>query len=238
MVQLKGNDRSAFVASMFGRISRRYDLLNTFMTVGMHYMWRRKAAKLAATHVSGDILDVASGTGDFAFDLLKHSNVNIVVGLDFSPEMLNVAIKKSVRLGLDSRFIPVIGDAHILPFPDERFASATVGFGVRNFSDLPKALADIVRVTRRGGKVTVLEIVRPKGRLASVIFLRYFRWVTPKLGRFFAGDYEAYKYLPESVQNFMLVTQLSEIIEGAGLRNLVIETKGMGSIAIISGKRP
>jgi demethylmenaquinone methyltransferase/2-methoxy-6-polyprenyl-1,4-benzoquinol methylase len=238
LVQLKGNDRSAFVASMFGRISRRYDLLNTLMTVGLHYMWRKKAAELATAHVSGDILDVASGTGDFAFDLLKYSNVNIVVGLDFSPEMLDVAIRKSVRLGLDSRFIPVIGDAHILPFPNERFASATVGFGVRNFSDLPKALADIVRVTRRGGKVTVLEIVRPQGRLASVLFLRYFRWVTPKLGRIFAGDYEAYKYLPESVQNFMSAAQLSEILEGAGLRNLVVDTKGMGSIAIISGERP
>ncbi len=238
MVQLKGNDRSAFVASMFGRISRRYDLLNTLMTVGLHYMWRKKAAELATAHVSGDILDVASGTGDFAFDLLKYSNVNIVVGLDFSPEMLDVAIRKSVRLGLDGRFIPVIGDAHILPFPNERFASATVGFGVRNFSDLPKALADIVRVTRRGGKVTVLEIVRPQGRLASVLFLRYFRWVTPKLGRIFAGDYEAYKYLPESVQNFMSAAQLSEILEGAGLRNLVVDTKGMGSIAIISGERP
>lgn len=208
------------------------------MTVGLHYMWRKKAAELATAHVSGDILDVASGTGDFAFDLLKYSNVNIVVGLDFSPEMLDVAIRKSVRLGLDSRFIPVIGDAHILPFPNERFASATVGFGVRNFSDLPKALADIVRVTRRGGKVTVLEIVRPQGRLASVLFLRYFRWVTPKLGRIFAGDYEAYKYLPESVQNFMSAAQLSEILEGAGLRNLVVDTKGMGSIAIISGERP
>lgn len=238
MVQLKGNDRSAFVASMFGRISRRYDLLNTLMTVGLHYMWRKKAAELATAHVSGDILDVASGTGDFAFDLLKYSNVNIVVGLDFSPEMLDVAIRKSVRLGLDGRFIPVIGDAHILPFPNERFASATVGFGVRNFSDLPKALADIVRVTRRGGKVTVLEIVRPQGRLASVLFLRYFRWVTPKLGRIFAGDYEAYKYLPESVQNFMSAAQLSEILEGAGLRNLVVDTKGMGSIAIISAERP
>jgi demethylmenaquinone methyltransferase/2-methoxy-6-polyprenyl-1,4-benzoquinol methylase len=238
LVQLKGNDRSAFVASMFGRISRRYDLLNTLMTVGLHYMWRKKAAELATAHVSGDILDVASGTGDFAFDLLKYSNVNIVVGLDFSPEMLDVAIRKSVRLGLDGRFIPVIGDAHILPFPNERFASATVGFGVRNFSDLPKALADIVRVTRRGGKVTVLEIVRPQGRLASVLFLRYFRWVTPKLGRIFAGDYEAYKYLPESVQNFMSAAQLSEILEGAGLRNLVVDTKGMGSIAIISGERP
>jgi demethylmenaquinone methyltransferase/2-methoxy-6-polyprenyl-1,4-benzoquinol methylase len=238
LVQLKGNDRSAFVASMFGRISRRYDLLNTLMTVGLHYMWRKKAAELATAHVSGDILDVASGTGDFAFDLLKYSNVNIVVGLDFSPEMLDVAIRKSVRLGLDGRFIPVIGDAHILPFPNERFASATVGFGVRNFSDLPKALADIVRVTRRGGKVTVLEIVRPQGRLASVLFLRYFRWVTPKLGRIFAGDYEAYKYLPESVQNFMSAAQLSEILEGAGLRNLVVDTKGMGSIAIISAERP
>lgn len=226
------------MASMFGRISRRYDLLNTIMTAGMHYVWRGNAAKLATADISGDFLDIASGTGDFAFDLLKYSNVNSVVGLDFSPEMLDVAIIKRDNLGFNTKFLPVIGDVHTLPFSDERFAGATVGFGVRNFSDLPKALADIVRVTRRGGRVTVLEIVRPRGKLRSVLFLRYFNWVTPSLGKFFAGDYEAYRYLPESVKYFMSAAQLASVFESVGLRNVVVKTKGMGSVAIVSGEKP
>jgi demethylmenaquinone methyltransferase/2-methoxy-6-polyprenyl-1,4-benzoquinol methylase len=208
------------------------------MTVGMHYIWRRNAAKLAATHVSGDILDVASGTGDFAFDLLKHSNVEIVIGLDFSPEMLNVAISKSVKLGLDGRFIPVIGDAHLLPFSEERFASVTVGFGVRNFSDLPKALADIVRVTRRGGKVIVLEIVKPQGFLMARIFPMYFRTFTPVLGGIFAGEREAYDYLPQSVQGFKTASELAVTMENGGLRDVNVDLKALGTVAILSGRKP
>jgi demethylmenaquinone methyltransferase/2-methoxy-6-polyprenyl-1,4-benzoquinol methylase len=238
LVQLKGNEKSRFLALMFGRISRRYDLLNTLMTVGMHYIWRRNAAKLAANDISGDFLDIASGTGDFAFDLLRFSNVNLVVGLDFSPEMLDVAVVKSDDLGFTSKFLPVIGDVHTLPFPDERFSGTTVGFGVRNFSDLQKALAEIVRVTGRGGRVTVLEIVRPRGKFLAIMFLRYFNWFTPKLGRFFARDYEAYRYLPESVQHFMSAKQLASVLESVGLQDIVIRTKGMGSVAIISGVKP
>lgn len=238
MVQLKGNEKSRFVASMFGRISRRYDLLNTLMTVGMHYIWRRNAAKLAVDNIFGDFLDIASGTGDFAFDLLRYSNVDLVVGLDFSPEMLDVAVVKRDDLGFASKFLPVIGDVHSLPFPDDRFSGTTVGFGVRNFADLQKAMAEIVRVTGQGGRVTVLEIVRPRGKLLAILFLRYFNWLTPKLGRFFARDYEAYRYLPESVKHFMSATQLATVLESVGLQDIVIRTKGMGSVAIVSGEKP
>jgi demethylmenaquinone methyltransferase/2-methoxy-6-polyprenyl-1,4-benzoquinol methylase len=223
---------------MFGRISRRYDFLNTLMTGGMHYVWRRNAAKITAADISGDILDIASGTGDFAFDLLKYPNINTVVGLDFSPNMLDVAMEKSSKLGFENEFIAAIGDAHSLPFLDESFAGATVGFGVRNFADLPKALADIVRVTRRGGKVTILEIVIPKGKLSAAIFISYFKWITPKMGRLFAGDREAYKYLPESVEFFMSSDELIDHLGRAGLINVTVQTKGFGSIAIISGERP
>ncbi|KAA1304405.1 MAG: ubiquinone/menaquinone biosynthesis methyltransferase [SAR202 cluster bacterium] len=238
MAQLKGNERSAFVASMFGRISRRYDFLNTLMTGGMHYVWRKSAAKLTASDISGDVLDIASGTGDFAFNLLKYPNIETVVGLDFSPNMLDVAVEKSSKLGFENEFVVAVGDAHSLPFSDESFAGATIGFGVRNFADLPKALADIVRVTKRGGRVTILEIVIPKGKLSATIFISYFKWITPKMGRLFAGDSEAYKYLPESVESFMSSDQLTEHLEKAGLINVTVQTKGFGSIAIISGERP
>ena len=208
------------------------------MTGGMHYVWRKSAAKLTASDISGDVLDIASGTGDFAFNLLKYPNIETVVGLDFSPNMLDVALEKSSKLGFENEFVVAVGDAHSLPFSDESFAGATIGFGVRNFADLPKALADIVRVTKRGGRVTILEIVIPKGKLSATIFISYFKWITPKMGRLFAGDSEAYKYLPESVESFMSSDQLTEHLEKAGLINVTVQTKGFGSIAIISGERP
>ena len=208
------------------------------MTGGMHYVWRKSAAKLTASDISGDVLDIASGTGDFAFNLLKYPNIETVVGLDFSPNMLDVAVEKSSKLGFENEFVVAVGDAHYLPFVDESFAGATIGFGVRNFADLPKALADIVRVTKRGGRVTILEIVIPKGKLSATIFISYFKWITPKMGRLFAGDSEAYKYLPESVESFMSSDQLTEHLEKAGLINVTVQTKGFGSIAIISGERP
>ena len=208
------------------------------MTGGMHYVWRKSAAKLTASDISGDVLDIASGTGDFAFNLLKYPNIETVVGLDFSPNMLDVAVEKSSKLGFENEFVAAVGDAHSLPFSDESFAGATIGFGVRNFADLPKALADIVRVTKRGGRVTILEIVIPKGKLSATIFISYFKWITPKLGRLFAGDSEAYKYLPESVESFMSSDQLTEYLGKAGLINVTVQTKGFGSIAIISGERP
>tara|TARA_Y100000590_G_C15702217_1_gene1007226 strand:+ start:1094 stop:1720 length:627 start_codon:yes stop_codon:yes gene_type:complete len=208
------------------------------MTGGMHYVWRKSAAKLTASDISGDVLDIASGTGDFAFDLLKYPNIETVVGLDFSPNMLDVAVEKSSKLGFENEFVVAVGDAHSLPFSDESFAGATIGFGVRNFADLPKALADIVRVTKRGGRVTILEIVIPKGKLSATIFISYFKWITPKMGRLFAGDSEAYKYLPESVESFMSSDQLTEYLGKAGLINVTVQTKGFGSIAIISGERP
>lgn len=208
------------------------------MTGGMHYVWRKSAAKLTASDISGDVLDIASGTGDFAFNLLKYPNIETVVGIDFSPNMLDVAVEKSSKLGFENEFVVAVGDAHSLPFSDESFAGATIGFGVRNFADLPKALADIVRVTKRGGRVTILEIVIPKGKLSATIFISYFKWITPKMGRLFAGDSEAYKYLPESVESFMSSDQLTEHLEKAGLINVTVQTKGFGSIAIISGERP
>ena len=203
------------------------------MTGGMHYVWRKSAAKLTASDISGDVLDIASGTGDFAFNLLKYPNIETVVGLDFSPNMLDVAVEKSSKLGFENEFVVAVGDAHSLPFSDESFAGATIGFGVRNFADLPKALADIVRVTKRGGRVTILEIVIPKGKLSATIFISYFKWITPKMGRLFAGDSEAYKYLPESDESFMSSDELTEHLEKAGLINVTVQTKGFGSIAII-----
>ena len=238
MAKLRGEARSRYVSRMFGRISRRYDLLNTVMTGGMHYVWRRSAADIAfGSGLNGAALDVACGTGDFAFDLARKPSIEQVVGLDFTPEMLALAKVKARRQGLDAATTFAVGDAHALPFADDAFVCATVGFGARNFIDVPRALREMARVVRPGGRVVVLEIVRMEGRgLRSRLLPWCFRKVAPILGAALAGDSEAYSYLPESVGEFLSARQLAAAMENAGLRNVRRRSLALGMVAIVSGE--
>ena len=238
MARLRGEERARYVSRMFGRISRRYDLLNTVMTGGMHYAWRRMAAYTAVgTGLDGAALDVACGTGDFAFDLARKPNIEHVVGLDFVPQMLALAKGKSSRQGLIAQTTFTVGDAHALPFADDSFVCATVGFGVRNFIDVPRALSEMARVVMPGGRVVVLEIVRVEGEGLHRRALPWcFQRVAPILGAVLAGDSEAYSYLPQSVDEFLSARQLAEVMEGAGMRNVQRRSLGLGMVAIVSGE--
>ena len=238
MANLRGEERARYVSRMFGRISRRYDLLNTVMTGGMHYAWRRMAAYAAVgSGLDGIALDVACGTGDFAFDLARKPNIEHVVGLDFVPQMLALAKGKAARQDLGNRTTFTIGDAHALPFPDDSFVCATVGFGVRNFIDVPGALSEMARVVQPGGRVVVLEIVRMEGKNLHKRALPWcFQKVAPLLGAILAGDGEAYSYLPQSVDEFLSARQLAAAMEDAGLRNVQRRSLGMGMVAIVVGE--
>lgn len=239
LARLSGSERARYVARMFARISRRYDRLNTIMSCGMHYSWRRQAADMSVGDLSGDALDVATGTGDFALDLIRKPEITGVVGVDFTPAMLPLAIEKARSRSLYDRVSFVAGDAHALPFPDGQFVSAVVGFGVRNFVDLPLALGELRRVVKPGGRVVVLEIVRQAGaNPIAKLFPFYFRRVTPLMGLLFAGEREAYTYLPESVQEFLTARELATYMEDAGLVNVRYRTLALGSIAILVGEKP
>ena len=226
MAHLRGRDRSRYVARMFSRISRRYDRLNTIMTAGRHYAWRRQAAQMAVGELTGTALDVACGTGDFAIALAARAQVHSVVGLDFAKPMLPLAVEKS----RDRAAAPVdyiAGDAHSLPFPDDIFICVTVGFGVRNFVDLPRALSEMARVLRPGGRLVVLEIVRMEGRgVLPRLLPAFFRATAPWLGALFAGDREAYTYLPESVQGFVTASDIAAAVGEAGPGLARSETAG------------
>ena len=238
MAHLKGQERARYVAGMFARISRRYDLLNTVMTGGRHYAWRRLAADMAIGGEIGPALDVATGTGDFAFDLARCSQVTQVAGLDFSPEMLAVAARKTGWKGLAGSIDYLVGEAHALPFPDNHFICATAGFGIRNYIDVPLALREMARVVRPSGRVVVLEIVRLDGRGPMTRFLTlYFRYVTPLLGAVLAGDRAAYTYLPESVTAFSSADELASMMEDAGLHNVAVRRLALGTVAIIVGEK-
>ena len=238
MAHLRGRERARYVTRMFARISRRYDLLNTVMTAGRHYAWRRQAADTAVGGARGPALDVATGTGDFAFELARKSSVSHVIGLDCTGEMLAVAMRKAQRNGLAERVTLLAGDAHALPFPDDRFICATVGFGVRNLIDAPKALREMARVVRPGGRVVILEIVRTDGKdLLSRLFPVYFRYVTPLLGAVLAGDRQAYAYLPESVREFFSGSELASMLEEAGFQNVTFRRLALGAVNIHVGQK-
>ena len=193
---------------------------------------------MAVGEMSGPALDVATGTGDFTFDLLGHSQVSNVVGLDFTRAMLPLAIDKARARGTDDRVEFVAGDAHALPFSDDTFICATVGFGVRNFIDVSLALREMRRVVRPGGRVVILEIVRQDGiNPVGKLFPLYFRRVTPWMGALFAGDREAYTYLPESVQGFLSADELAAMMREAGLVNVRHQRLALGTVAIHVGEK-
>ena len=238
MAQLRGPERARYVTSMFARISRRYDLLNSVMSGGRHHAWRRKATGMAVEGLSGMALDVATGTGDFAFDLARRSEVTSVVGLDFTRDMMTIGVQKGIRHGVGSSVSFTEGDAHDLPFADDSFMCATVGFGIRNFIDVPKALREMARVVVPGGRVVSLEIVRQDGRdPISAMARLHFRYATPWLGALLAGDREAYTYLPQSAQGFMSTDELSDAMTGAGLQVTRCVKLALGTVAIHVGEK-
>jgi demethylmenaquinone methyltransferase / 2-methoxy-6-polyprenyl-1,4-benzoquinol methylase len=219
----------AQVRAMFDRIARVYDLMNSVMTVGMHHRWRERAAELAAIGPGDRALDVATGTGDLAVALRRRGAE--VVGVDFSERMLQLAREKAP----DVRF--EVGNALELPYADDEFDAATVGFGARNFSDLPAGLAEMARVVRPGGRVVVLEITTPERPPLSWFFRLWFDRLVPLLGRL-AGDPEAYSYLPSSVRRFPGATALAAEMAGAGLIDIRYVVTAGGIIAIHAGEVP
>jgi len=239
----------AEVRRMFDRIAGLYDVMNSVMTAGLHHRWRARAADLAAVGPGDRVLDVATGTGDLAFELARRvAPGGEVVGSDFSAGMLDRARAKDGAGGGRQRrmagsgesAVPSAtvrfewGDAQALPYEDASFAAATVGFGARNFADLEKGLREMTRVVRPGGRVVVLEITQPQRPPLSTFFSLWFDRVVPVVGRL-AADEQAYSYLPSSVKRFPRPDELAATMERAGLGDLRWVVTAGGIIALHMG---
>jgi demethylmenaquinone methyltransferase/2-methoxy-6-polyprenyl-1,4-benzoquinol methylase len=189
------------VAKMFNNISGRYDFLNHFLSLGIDIQWRKKAIQFLKPFQPKTILDVATGTGDFAFEALALSPEK-VVGIDISEGMLDVGRKKVQVAGKTDKINLEYGDSENLPFQDNSFDAVTVAFGVRNFENLDKGLNEIHRVIKPGGHIVVLEFSKPAKFPMKQLYHLYFRFILPVIGRLVSKDQSAYTYLPESVQAF------------------------------------
>ncbi len=224
------------VARMFDNISPKYDLLNRVLSFGIDQYWRKVAIGMLRSQNPKHILDVATGTADFAIAALA-LNPQKVVGVDISAGMLDMGRVKLKERNLNGRIELVQADSARLPFSDQQFDAATVAFGVRNFEVLGDGLADIYRVLRPDGKLIVLEFSKPTLFPVKQLYYLYSRYVLPLIGRTISRDKTAYTYLPESVAAFPEGKDFLDYMERVGYRNLQQKRLTFGICSIYSGQK-
>lgn len=223
------------VADMFNNISKTYDFLNHFMSLGIDIIWRKKAINELKKDQPKLILDVATGTGDFAFEALSILSPEKIVGVDISQGMLNVAEQKIAKRNLGNKFEVKLGDSEGLPFDAGQFDAVTVAYGVRNFENLEKGLADINRVLKPGGKAVVLEFSKPKAFPIKQLYNFYFNYITPGIGKLFSKDSRAYSYLPESVAAFPDGKDFIAVMDKVGFTHTKCRPLAFGICSIYTG---
>jgi len=223
-----------YVRSLFNSIAYRYDLLNHLLSGGIDLYWRRRAVEHLRDIRPKHILDVATGTADFAIATLR-LHPDTVTGVDIAEEMLGFGRKKLHARGLDSTVSLESGDAENLPFTTEKFDAAIVAFGARNFENLEKGLGEMHRILRSGGKIIVLEFSHPVHFPIRQLYFLYFQNVLPLIGRFLSRNKEAYTYLPDTVMRFPEGEEFKDILRKVGFRQISEERLTFGIASIYSG---
>ncbi len=224
------------IRAMFARVARRYDALNTVLSMGLHHRWRRFAVRECEFPPGGRALDVAAGTADFAIELTARGGT--AVGVDLCEEMLREGRRKLERLGLADRVRLVVGEAEALPVADNAFDSAAIGFALRNVTDIDRTFAEMTRAVRPGGRVVALEIARPCHPLVRPLFSFYFYRLSPWIARLLGGDPQAYRYLPESVRNFRSRAEICDSMQRAGLTAVHYHDLSGGMVCVYVGTKP
>lgn len=223
------------IRSLFDNIAPTYDLLNHLLSMGRDLYWRKKAVQ-ELIGFEGKILDLATGTGDIAIQIIcQNGPYQKVYGLDFSKSMMKRAKKKILERGLDNAIQFIYGDGLFLPFKGSTFSALIIAFGLRNIVEKEKALSEMVRVVKPGGKLVVLEFTLPGKGWMKRCFPIYFQRILPWLGGIISGDLGAYAYLPKSVSYFPSVKKYEELMRGAGLEAVRSQSLTGGIASVISG---
>jgi len=234
-------EKYQYVNRMFAPIAHRYDLMNRIMTAGQDHYWRELLIKQAHLPPQGRFLDIATGTGDIAFEALRqHYQLNQVVGADFTLPMMQVGQQRWVniapKMGVDSNRLSWSGaDTLHLPFPDNSFHAVASGFLMRNVTSVAGALAEQIRVCKPGGRVLVLEIPRPPDNFFGACFRLYFHHVVPMIGGLISGQRDAYAYLPASADVFLRPEELKSEMENAGLHHVSYTMLMFNTVALHVG---
>lgn len=228
--------RGVAVQAMFGAVAARYDLLNSLLSLNLHHWWRRRAARMCGISPNQRVLDICSGTGDFAMAAARMVGPSgYVVGLDFCAPMLLLGLQKS--RGRGERVVNFAqGDAQHLPFPDDSFERATVGFGIRNVEDIGRAFAEACRVVAPGGSVCCLEFAPPSGAGGALV-RAYEATIVPVMGGLLSrGD--AYRYLRDTIRRFHTPEELKSIMVTSGLTDVRYHRLFPGAVCVHVGRKP
>jgi demethylmenaquinone methyltransferase/2-methoxy-6-polyprenyl-1,4-benzoquinol methylase len=235
------------IRRMFGSIAHRYDLINNVLTLGVDRSWRKRTARqlIHGQTIDGDVLDVCCGTGVLSLAFVKQQQAIATertnYGIDFTPEMIEVAQRKWKRHSLPPggrQPIFTVGDALSLPFEDDRFAVVAVAFGLRNLCDAQQGLVEMVRVCKPGGTVAILDFSMPTLPMVRQCYRFYFRTLLPRLGQWFAKNPDrAYSYLPESVLQFDSPEQLAERLSQLGVTNIQMKPMTFSITTLVWGEK-
>lgn len=235
-MQLEGKEKSIYVQDMFGRIAERYNLMNRLMTAGQDQRWRRFVIKQADIPPNGKVLDLATGTGDIAFEALNTVPSAQVIGADFSLPMMFVGQRN--QLG---NYVQWAGaDALNLPFPTDIFDAVTSGYLVRNVIDIHQTLREQLRILKPGGRIVILDSSPPPNNFMRPFIMIHLKYIIPLLGRLISGNEgaDAYQYLPESTQSFKTPDELVAIMQEVGIQDVHYKTFMFGTMAIHWGDKP
>ena len=231
MVLGQGEERKAYVRTMFNAIAHRYDFLNHALSGGIDIWWRRKAISKMNVSAEAVVLDLASGTGDLAMETVRRKQCR-VVATDIARRMLDFAREKMRRKNLAESMLLVNGDGEDLPFKEGLFDAVTIAFGIRNMGTVTDALKEMRRILKPGGETIILEFSLPVNVLFRAVYLFYFKNILPRIGRLISRDKEAYNYLPASVQKFPEINEFMNWMEEAGFSK-VQHWKLLNGVAVI-----
>ncbi len=225
--------QAQYVQEMFGRIAKRYDLMNRLMTAGQDTRWRREVIRKSQLPPNGHLLDLGAGTGDLAREALRQVPGCSATAADFTLEMMRVGKSRTPNLELKW----MAANALCLPFPGDTFEAVVSGFLLRNVTDIQQTLKEQLRVLKPGGTVVALDTTRPAENKLRVLIHFYLHVIIPSLGRLITGEAEAYTYLPETTEAFLEAEQLTAYMEQAGFIQVGFRRLMFGTIAIHWGKK-